>query len=152
MPLRDTIEMVRKFTKSKSIFPTGDAIRKVVYKKQRISPLLFTVYSATASSRSPTLPCFAAFLALECFSGLFAFTQFSFQAQPTSSETPENMLHIRKGSDVSRCLHTNQNFHQGTLNQAARQGMSARIRFARANIIFNFAVCFRRPQCIFFFR
>ena len=144
MPLRDTIEMVRKFTKSKSFFPTDDAIRKVVYKKQRIS--------ATASSRSPTLPCFAAFLALVCFSGLFAFTPFSFQTQSTSSETPANMLHIRKGSDVSRCLHTNQNFHQGTLNQAARQGMSARIRFARGNIIFNFAVCFRRPQCIFFFR
>ena len=34
---------------------------------QRISPLLFTVYSA------------AAFLALLCFSGLFAFTQFYFQ-------------------------------------------------------------------------
>ena len=34
---------------------------------QRISPLLFTVYSA------------AAFLALLCFSGLFAFTQFFFQ-------------------------------------------------------------------------
>ena len=51
----------------------------VKYEKQRISPLLFTVYSAAASGRSPALPCFAAFLALVCFSGLFAFTQLFFQ-------------------------------------------------------------------------
>ena len=35
---------------------------------------------------------------------------------------------------------------KGRLNQAVRQGLSARIRFAKANIIFNFAVCFRRPR------
>ena len=33
-----------------------------------------------------------------------------------------------------------------TLTQAARQGPSARIRFASASRIFNFAVCFRRPR------
>ena len=49
------------------------------YEKQRISPLLFTVYSAAASGRSPALPCFAALLVLVRFSGLFAFTQFIFQ-------------------------------------------------------------------------
>ena len=49
------------------------------YERQRITPLLFTVYSAAASGRSPALPCFAAFLALVRFSGLFAFTQFFFQ-------------------------------------------------------------------------
>ena len=32
------------------------------------------------------------------------------------------------------------------LTQAARQGLSARIRFASANNMFNFAVCFRRPR------
>ena len=37
-------------------------------------------------------------------------------------------------------------FHlQGKPNQTARQGLSARIRFAGANIIFSFAACFRRP-------
>ena len=127
--------MVRKFTKSKSIFPTDDAIRKVVYmsvseiskkwtmpvrdwglayaqfmiyfedrfaaqdqlgalprtpefirwkipvkqKSSELAPLLFTVYLAAASGRSPALPCFAAFLALVRFSGLFAFTQLFFQ-------------------------------------------------------------------------
>ena len=44
-----------------------------------MTPLLFTVYLAAASGRSPALPCFAAFLALVRFSGLFAFTQFFFQ-------------------------------------------------------------------------
>ena len=35
----------------------------------------------------------------------------------------------------------------GAANQAARwEGLSARIRFARTNSIFNFAVCFRRPR------
>ena len=51
------------------------------YEKQRIAPLLFTVYSAAASGRSPALPCFAAFLVLVRFSGLFAFTQFIFQTR-----------------------------------------------------------------------
>ena len=31
-------------------------------------------------------------------------------------------------------------------NQTARQGLSARIKFASANIIFSFAVCFRSPR------
>ena len=51
------------------------------YEKQRIAPLLFTVYSAAASGRSPALPCFAAVLVLVRFSGLFAFTQFIFQTR-----------------------------------------------------------------------
>ena len=55
-------------------------------KKQRISPLLFTVYSAAASGRSPALPCFAVFLALVRFSGLFAFTQFFFQTPLTCAD------------------------------------------------------------------
>ena len=48
-------------------------------KSSELAPLLFTVYLAAASGRSPALPCFAAFLALVCFSGLFAFTQLFFQ-------------------------------------------------------------------------
>ena len=48
-------------------------------KSSELAPLLFTVYLAAASGHSPALPCFAAFLALVCFSGLFAFTQFFFQ-------------------------------------------------------------------------
>ncbi len=48
---------------------------------EHLAPLLFTVYLAAASGRSPALPCFAAFLALVCFSGLFAFTQLFFQNQ-----------------------------------------------------------------------
>ena len=35
---------------------------------------------------------------------------------------------------------------EAKLNQAARQGLSARIKFARANIIFSFAICFRSPR------
>ena len=35
---------------------------------------------------------------------------------------------------------------RSALNQAARQGLSARIRFASANMILNLAVCFRRPR------
>ncbi len=35
---------------------------------------------------------------------------------------------------------------RGDLNQTARQGLSARIRFASANMILNFASCFRRPR------
>ena len=50
-------------------------------KSSELTPLLFTVYLAAASGRSPALPCFAAFLALVCFSGLFAFTQLFFQTQ-----------------------------------------------------------------------
>ena len=34
----------------------------------------------------------------------------------------------------------------GKPNQAGKQRLSARIRFASANNIFNFAVCFRRPR------
>lgn len=38
----------------------------------------------------------------------------------------------------------------GKANQATRQGLSARIRFARANTKFSLAVCFRRPRyCVF---
>ena len=48
-------------------------------KSSELAPLLFTVYLAAASGRSPALPCFAEFLALVCFSGLFAFTQLFFQ-------------------------------------------------------------------------
>ena len=48
-----------------------------VYEKQRIdSAALHRIYLAAASGRSQVLPCFAAFLALVRFSGLFAFTQF----------------------------------------------------------------------------
>ncbi len=36
--------------------------------------------------------------------------------------------------------------YMGKLNQAGKQRLSARIRFASANNIFNFAVCFRRPR------
>ena len=50
-------------------------------KSSELAPLLFTVYLAAASGRSPALPCFAAFLALVCFSGLFAFTQLFFQTR-----------------------------------------------------------------------
>ena len=53
----------------------------VKYEKQRTTPLLFTVYLAAASGRSPALPCFAAFLVLVRFSGLFVFTQFIFQTR-----------------------------------------------------------------------
>ena len=35
---------------------------------------------------------------------------------------------------------------EGILSQAARQGLSARMRFASANSIFSFAVCFRSPR------
>ena len=42
------------------------------------------------------------------------------------------------GSAYFRCM--------GKLNQAGKQRLSARIRFASANNIFNFAVCFRRPR------
>ena len=45
-------------------------------KSSELAPLLFTVYLAAASGRSPALPCFAAFLAVVRFSGLFTFTQF----------------------------------------------------------------------------
>ena len=45
-----------------------------------------------------------------------------------------------------KCQCISKNVCQGALNQAVRQGLSARIRFAKANIIFNFAVCFRRPR------
>ena len=48
-------------------------------KSSELTPLLFTVYLAAASGRSPALPCFAAFLALVRFSRLFAFTQLFFQ-------------------------------------------------------------------------
>ena len=48
----------------------------VKFEKQRITPMLFTVYLAAASGRSPALPCLAAFLVLVRFSGLFVFTQF----------------------------------------------------------------------------
>ena len=48
-------------------------------KSSELAPLLFTVYLAAASGRSPALPCFTAFLALVRFSGLFAFTQLFFQ-------------------------------------------------------------------------
>ena len=34
----------------------------------------------------------------------------------------------------------------GTANQAVRQGLSARIRFASANMILNLESCFRRPR------
>jgi len=47
--------------------------------------LLFTVYLAAASGRSPALPCFAAFLALVRFSGLFAFTQLFFQTRSSGT-------------------------------------------------------------------
>jgi len=50
-------------------------------KSSELAPLLFTVYLAAASGHSPALPCFAAFLALVRFSGLFAFTQLFFQTQ-----------------------------------------------------------------------
>jgi hypothetical protein len=50
-------------------------------KSSELTPLLFTVYLAAASGRSPALPCFAAFLALVRFSGLFAFTQLFFQTR-----------------------------------------------------------------------
>ncbi len=33
----------------------------------------------------------------------------------------------------------------GALNQAAKQGLSAKIRFAKANMIFIFEVCFSGP-------
>ena len=52
-------------------------------KSSELSPLLFTVYLAAASGRSPALPCFAAFLVLVRFSGLFVFTQFFFQTHST---------------------------------------------------------------------
>ena len=42
------------------------------------------------------------------------------------------------GSAYFRCM--------GKLNQAGKQRLSARIRFASANNIFNFAICFRRPR------
>ena len=35
---------------------------------------------------------------------------------------------------------------QGALNQAVRDFLSARYRFANANMIFSLAVCFRRPR------
>ncbi len=35
---------------------------------------------------------------------------------------------------------------QGTLNQAVTENLSARYRFANANMIFSLAVCFRRPR------
>ena len=38
---------------------------------------------------------------------------------------------------------------QSALNQAARWGMSARIRFARANMTLNLAVCFADPYTEF---
>jgi len=57
-------------------------------KSSELTPLLFTVYLAAASGRSPALPCFAAFLALVRFSGLFAFTQLFFQTR-LGSVSPE---------------------------------------------------------------
>ena len=42
------------------------------------------------------------------------------------------------GSAYFRCM--------GKLNQAGKQRLSARIRFASANNILNFAICFRRPR------
>lgn len=50
--------------------------------------LLFTVYLAAASGHSPALPCFAAFLALVRFSGLFAFTQLFFQTPANGEKGP----------------------------------------------------------------
>lgn len=70
-------------------YAVGDSVPKplgfirwkipVKFEKQRIAPLLFTVYLADASGRSPTLPCLAEFFVLVHFSGLFAFTQLFFQ-------------------------------------------------------------------------
>lgn len=47
---------------------------------------------------------------------------------------------------VNSDRNVSQNVHICALTQAARQGLSARIRFASANNMFNFAVCFRRPR------
>ena len=62
-------------------------------KSSELAPLLFTVYLAAASGRSPALPCFAAFLALVRFSGLFAFTQLFFQTHKTKSTRSHEYTH-----------------------------------------------------------
>jgi len=57
-----------------------------------LTPLLFTVYLAAASGRSPALPCFAAFFALVRFSGLFAFTQLFFQTLSSKKKSSQSAL------------------------------------------------------------
>ena len=50
-------------------------------------------------------------------------------------------------SPKAECVEKHSIFHRkGTLNQTVRDFVAARYRFANANIIFNFAVCFRRPR------
>ena len=61
-------------------------------KSSELTPLLFTVYLAAASGRSPALPCFAAFLALVRFSGLFAFTQLFFQTRLRKQTAKLNIM------------------------------------------------------------
>ena len=79
-------------------------------KSSELAPLLFTVYLAAASGRSPALPCFAAFLALVRFSGLFAFTQLFFQT-PGKQKIPldyaEYGLIITKGNNLRKgCVYS----------------------------------------------
>lgn len=77
-------------------------------------------------------------------------------------ETKKNQLSIEKlirqhriiiaykqkaPSPKAECVEKHSIFHRkGTLNQTVRDFVAARYRFANANIIFNFAVCFRRPR------
>ena len=52
----------------------------------------------------------------------------------------------QKNPTVNNDRNVSQNVRICALTQAARQGLSARIRFASANRIFNLAVCFRNPR------
>ena len=52
----------------------------------------------------------------------------------------------KENPTVNNDRNVSQNVRICALTQAARQGLSARIRFASANRIFNLAVCFRNPR------
>ena len=73
-------------------------------KSSELAPLLFTVYLAAASGRSPALPCFAAFLALVRFSGLFAFTQLFFQTLVSSALALQKDYNEKVSSYLLQCI------------------------------------------------
>ena len=101
------------------------------------------IYDASVSSNGRT----AVFEAVNGSSTLPAEIQ---RAVPASIDlrqhriTAERRKHLRKKMQLSRLIA--QFCSQGALNQASTENLSARYRFANANMIFSFAVCFRSPR------
>lgn len=61
--------------------------------------------------------------------------------------TPHNAVVICGKNNITNAAYIIAKFRsQGVLNQAVRQGLSAKIRFAKANMILNFAACFSKPR------